>query len=255
MRHEWDLIPGEPARVMRNRMAADLSRAFDGASAHEVLSYAHDLFAGRLAIVSSFGAESVVLLHLISQVDTATPVIFIDTQMLFEESLQYQQDVAAHLGLTDVRRITMDEVVMRLSDPDDTLHQTQPDDCCHLRKTLPLETELLGFDAWVTGRKRHQTAQRAEMQVVEVDGAGRIKINPLANWTPKDIAEHMDRHDLPRHPLVAKGFTSIGCAPCTSKTAPGEDPRAGRWRNADKTECGIHFGADGSLQRNSDKAA
>lgn len=240
---------------MRNRVAQDMSAALENADAGEVLGYTHELFGARLAVVSSFGAESVVLLHIASRVSKDIPVIFIDTQMLFEETLQYQLDVADLLGLSDVRRISMDDVVMRLSDPDDKLHQRQPDDCCHLRKTLPLETELLSFDAWATGRKRHQTKQRAEMDVVEVDGGGRIKINPLANWTPADITAHFEAFDLPRHPLVAKGYGSIGCAPCTSKVAPGEDPRAGRWRGEDKVECGIHFGADGTVKRNSDKAA
>lgn len=255
MRHEWDLMPGEPATSMRHRVAGEMSVALENADASDVLSYTYDLFGERLAVVSSFGAESVVLLHLASQASKDIPVIFIDTQMLFEETLQYQLDVAGRLGLSDVRRISMDDVVMRLSDPDNSLHKRQPDDCCHLRKTLPLETELLSFDAWATGRKRHQTAMRSKMDIVEVDGDGRIKINPLANWTPADIAAHFDTFDLPRHPLVSKGYGSIGCAPCTSKVAPGEDPRAGRWRGEQKDECGIHFGADGTVKRNSDKAA
>jgi len=218
MRHEWDIIPGEAPAAMRNRVALDMSAALGDADALDVLRYGRELFAERMAVVSSFGAESVVLLHLAAQVDPKLAVLFIDTQMLFAETLSYQLDVA-------------------------------------LRKTLVLETELLKYGAWVTGRKRHQTQDRAAMNVVEVDHADRIKINPLANWTVSDIADYMDAHDLPRHPLVAEGFQSIGCAPCTTKTLPGEDPRAGRWRDAEKTECGIHFGADGKIVRNSGKAA
>lgn len=255
MRHEWDIIPGEAPAAMRNRVALDMSAALGDADALDVLRYGRELFAERMAVVSSFGAESVVLLHLAAQVDPKLAVLFIDTQMLFAETLSYQLDVAKSLGLTNVRRISADERVLRLADRDGTLHQTAPDDCCHLRKTLVLETELLKYGAWVTGRKRHQTQDRAAMNVVEVDHADRIKINPLANWTVSDIADYMDAHDLPRHPLVAEGFQSIGCAPCTTKTLPGEDPRAGRWRDAEKTECGIHFGADGKIVRSSGKAA
>lgn len=255
MRHEWDLIPGEPAGAMRNRVAADLSTTMESQTALEVLTYARELFGTKLAIVSSFGAESVVLLHLASLVDKDIPVLFIDTHMLFEQTLQYQLDVAQALGLTNIKRISADDIVLRLSDPNGDLHKKQPDDCCHLRKTMPLEIELLKFDAWVTGRKRHQTSMRADMALLETDGPDRMKINPLANWSATDIAEYMTDHNLPRHPLVADGFASIGCEPCTSRTKPGEDPRSGRWRGAEKTECGIHFGADGVIKRNSEKAA
>jgi len=255
MRHEWDLIPGEAPLVMRNKVALDMSSVLDGADAAEILRHGFDLWGDELALVSSFGAESVVLLDIAAKIDRNMPVVFIDTHMLFAETLDYQLELADRLGLTNVQRISADETVLRLSDADKTLHQSAPDDCCHLRKTMPLEAALSGFRAWVTGRKRHQTQDRAHMQVVEVDQAGRIKINPLANWDAQTVANYMNTHDLPRHPLVADGFQSIGCAPCTSRTIDGEDPRAGRWRGAEKTECGIHFGADGTIKRNSDKAA
>ena len=255
MRHEWDLIPGEDPRVMRDRVALDMSSVLNGADASEIIRQGHDMFGDKMALVSSFGAESVVLLHLAAGINPAMPVIFIDTQMLFAETLQYQLDVAEHLGLTNIQRITADDTVLRLSDPESTLHQVAPDDCCHLRKTMPLETALLGYSAWITGRKRHQTKDRATMNVVEVDHAGRTKLNPLASWGRQTVSDYMETHDLPRHPLVEQGFQSIGCAPCTSKTVAGEDPRAGRWRGAGKTECGIHFGADGTIKRNSEKVA
>ncbi len=240
---------------MRKRVAGDLSAALEDADAPEILAYAHDLLGDRLAIVSSFGAESVVLLHLASQIDPSMAVIFVDTRMLFAETLQYQIDVARHLGLSNVRRISTDTTVLRLSDGADDLHISQPDDCCHLRKTLPLQTALLEFDGWVTGRKRHQTSARSDMSIVEADGGRRLKFNPLAKWSPLMIADHMDRFDLPKHPMVAKGFRSLGCAPCTSATVDGEDPRAGRWSGQQKTECGIHFGSDGKITRNSEQAA
>lgn len=204
-------------------------------------------WAGRVAVVSSFGADAVVLLHLVARIDPGTPVLFVDTRLLFEETLTYQRDLAAHLGLRDVRVIRARHMALATRDPGDRLHRTDPDACCALRKTAPLQDALRGFDGWVTGRKRFQSGTRAALPLVEADGT-RLKINPLARWSAADIAAHIDAHALPRHPLVAQGYPSIGCAPCTSKVRPGEDPRAGRWRGADKVECGIHI-QDGKLVR------
>ncbi|WP_245965184.1 phosphoadenylyl-sulfate reductase [Paenirhodobacter hankyongi] len=196
---------------------------------------------GEVALVSSFGAESVVLLHMVSLIAPGTPVIFIDTLMLFQETLDYQREVSRQLGLTDVRTITAAQAMLDLEDPDGTLHQFNQDACCALRKTVPLEQALSGFDAWITGRKRYQGQTRATIDFFEVETPTRMKINPLAHWGREDLEEYMVQNRLPRHPLVAQGYPSIGCAPCTSKVAPGEDPRAGRWRGSQKTECGIHF--------------
>ncbi|MEX0968846.1 MAG: phosphoadenylyl-sulfate reductase [Paracoccaceae bacterium] len=197
---------------------------------------------GRVALVSSFGAESAVLLHLLAQVNRAAPVIFIDTQMLFAETLDYQTDLASRFGLTNVRRVTADELALRRADPWGNLHQRDTDACCDLRKTQVLDRALAGFDGWISGRKRHQAGTRAALEMFEADEAqSRIKINPLAYWTAQDIAAYFEAHALPRHPLVARGYPSIGCAPCTSAVRAGEDARAGRWRGQDKEECGIHL--------------
>lgn len=197
---------------------------------------------GKVALVSSFGADSVVLLHMAAQADRNVPVIFLDTQMLFAETLDYQHQVARHLGLRDLRVIRPNAGDLVLDDPAGDLHRRAPDACCDLRKTRPLEQALDGFDTWVTGRKRFQSGGRQALPVIEAEPAsGRLKLNPLADWSARDLARYMDDHDLPRHPLVARGFRSIGCAPCTSPTKEGEDPRAGRWRGQDKEECGIHF--------------
>ena len=208
-----------------------------------VLEHAlNDADLGRTTLVSSFGAESVVLLHLISIMAPDLPVLFIDTQMLFPETLEYQRMLAERLRLTDIRVIRAADAALALDDPDGTLHQFNTDACCHLRKTLPLEQALGGFDAWITGRKRYQGATRSTIDFFEEEeGSGRIKINPLAHWGREDLDDYMTENRLPRHPLVAKGYPSIGCAPCTSPVKPGEDPRAGRWRGSQKTECGIHF--------------
>ncbi|QUJ77460.1 phosphoadenylyl-sulfate reductase [Sulfitobacter albidus] len=193
----------------------------------------------NLALVSSFGAESVALLHLASRVKPDVQVIFIDTMLLFPETLAYQREVAKKLGLRRVKVVRADTAQ---ADPDDTLHQRDTDACCTLRKTRVLEEALRGFDGWITGRKRYQSATRADLPAFEVEEAtGRIKVNPLAHWTRDDVATYIEENNLPRHPLVAQGYPSIGCAPCTSPVAAGEDPRAGRWRGQDKDECGIHF--------------
>ena len=211
-------------------------------AAHDRLSHAIRVaHAGRIALVSSFGADSVVLLHMVAQIDPATPVLFLETGMLFPETLAYQRDVAAHLGLKDLRIVRPDDRDLKRADPDGTLHEADPDLCCDLRKTRPLDRALEPFDAWITGRKRFQSETRRQLAFAETDAEGRTKLNPLADWTAQDLAAHMVAHGLPGHPLVAQGYRSIGCAPCTSKVEAGEDPRAGRWRGHDKSECGIHF--------------
>ncbi|MGR3551281.1 phosphoadenylyl-sulfate reductase [Pseudooceanicola sp.] len=204
--------------------------------------------AGRIALVSSFGAESVVLLHLVAMVDPGTPILFIDTQMLFPETLDYQAELAERLHLRDLRVIRANPLEVTREDPEDKLHQVDTDACCDLRKTRPLQQALSQFDGWVTGRKRFQGSTRSELEFFEADGPHRIKVNPLAHWAPEDVRAYMDENRLPRHPMVARGYPSIGCAPCTSPVKPGEDPRAGRWRGQDKEECGIHF-VDGKMVR------
>ncbi len=203
---------------------------------------------GRIALVSSFGAESVVLLHMIAVLDRATPVVFIDTQMLFAETLSYQAEVAAQLGLSDVRTIRARPAALAAHDPDRLLHKSDSDACCALRKAEPLERALAPFDAWITGRKRFQGQTRARLDFFENEADQRIKVNPLAHWRPADVRDYMLNNRLPRHPLVARGYPSIGCAPCTGRVKDGEDPRAGRWRGQEKEECGIHL-VNGKLVR------
>lgn len=202
---------------------------------------------GKIAMVSSFGAESVVLLHMVAQIDKSTPIIFLDTEMLFPETLDYQREVSKQLGLTDVRVITPSRDAVLKEDVDGLLHQADTDACCDLRKTRPLEDALRAFDGWITGRKRYQNGQRAKLPLFEKEGR-KIKINPLANWGPEELKAYIVAHNLPRHPLVAQGYPSIGCMPCTTRVGAHEDPRAGRWRDSDKEECGIHF-VDGKIVR------
>ena len=195
----------------------------------------------RIALVSSFGAESAVLLDMVASVAPSTPVIFLDTGKLFVETLAYQQELRRLLGLTDVRHIQPDPDGLASYDRAGDLYRREPDFCCHLRKTEPLDQALDGYMGWITGRKRFQGGARADLPVLETEPTtGRVKINPLAHWDLEDLRHYRRLRQLPLHPLAAQGFASVGCRPCTTPTRPGEPPRAGRWRGLDKLECGIH---------------
>jgi phosphoadenosine phosphosulfate reductase len=222
-------------------LAAHLDRRHRGMEAGDIVrsAVAH-LFRHRIALVSSFGADSAVLLHLLAEVDRSTPVVFVDTGQLFGDTLSYRDELVARLGLTGVRSVGPNPERLKRFDPENFLWQSNPDGCCQLRKVEPLAAALADFPAWISGRKRFQAATRAELPVFEADGP-RIKVNPLADWTSKDVETYRLAHELPAHPLVKFGYLSIGCAPCTSRVKPGEDPRAGRWRGRAKVECGIHL--------------
>ncbi|MDJ0949535.1 MAG: phosphoadenylyl-sulfate reductase [Alphaproteobacteria bacterium] len=198
-------------------------------------------FPGRIALVSSFGTEAAVLLALAAEVDPALPIIFLDTGKHFGETLRYRDQLTQQLGLTDVRSVGPDPLGVRREDQDGMLWSRDPDACCFLRKVLPLRRALEGFDAWITGRKQYQGGLRRDLSTLEAEDGG-IKVNPLAKWTADRIETEFAARGLPRHPLEADGFLSIGCMPCTDRVAPGEtqDRRAGRWAGRDKTECGIH---------------
>jgi phosphoadenosine phosphosulfate reductase len=199
--------------------------------------------AGRVAAVSSFGAESAVLLHMIAAADPATPVVFTNTQKMFGETLAYRDELAERLGLLDLRVFRPDPRLLGQRDGTGLRWSYDPDGCCEIRKVEPLARALAPFDAWISGRKGFQSRGRAALPLFEIE-RGKLKLNPLAGWSKAALDEYFAEHRLPRHPLEAQGYLSIGCAPCTSIVQPGEDPRAGRWRGWDKIECGIHKGAD-----------
>jgi phosphoadenosine phosphosulfate reductase len=220
--------------------AEELDRALRDASPAEVIAAALNTVGhANLAVVSSFGTESAALLKLAADVDPAIPVIFLDTGWLFEETLTYRDTLVAKLGLKDVRSIRPAEETLSREDPERDLWFSDPDACCRIRKVEPLARALKPFAAWINGRKRFQSSVRADIQVVEADGA-RLKFNPFANVSREEIEAIFVRAKLPRHPLVTSGFRSVGCMPCTSRTDADEDARAGRWRGQTKTECGIH---------------
>lgn len=224
--------------------AVRLNRMFRGSTTQEMLqAVIKDSLAGDLAVVSSFGAESAVLLHLIAQVDPNIPVLFLETGKHFTETLAYRDDLVERLGLANLVNLYPDLDELKSKDESGLRWNYDPDGCCEIRKVKPLAKALAEYDASFTGRKAFQSATRANLPRFEIDKSdsqGRLKINPLIDWSAEDVDAYFEEHDLPRHPLVAEGFPSIGCSPCTHKVAPGEDPRSGRWKGWDKTECGIH---------------
>ena len=227
-----------------------LNGLFDEMDAVGVLRHAvTDVLKDDIAIVSSFGADSAVLLHLVSLVDRTLPVYFLETGKHFPETLQYVETLKTHLGLSNVRWLRPDPKDIARFDPHGDLWETDPDSCCHIRKTEPLDAEIAQFSGWVTGRKRYQTAERGVLPHFELTSDDRIKVNPLAYFGDADVNTYKKEHGLPEHPLFAKGYKSIGCAPCTTIVAEGEDPRAGRWRGLNKKECGIHFDFNGAIAK------
>jgi len=244
---------GEPARILdmidvtpafTRADAQAMQTRFEGVSAQDML---RELLAGelrgRIAAVSSFGAESAVLLHMVAQVDVDVPVVFTNTQKMFGETLAYRDELAERLGFTDLRVFRPDPRLLAIKDKTGLRWSYDPDGCCDLRKVEPLRRALAPFDSWISGRKGFQSGTRTALPRFEED-EGRLKINPLADWDKAKLDAYFAEHELPRHPLEAQGYLSIGCAPCTTKVAPGEDPRAGRWRSFDKVECGIHAPTD-----------
>lgn len=208
-------------------------------------------FAGEAALISSFGADAALMLSLVAEIDPATPVLFLETQKHFPETLDYAKQLTDRLGLANVHWLTPDQEMLARIDPEGTLWQTQPNRCCWLRKVEPLNRAVaqLGIKALITGRKRYQTSERANMHSIELDEQGIFRINPLAEWSRQRQKEEVQQRGLPEHPLVAKGYPSIGCLPCTQPVAEGQDERAGRWthtigiENEQKAECGIHLPA------------
>jgi phosphoadenosine phosphosulfate reductase len=185
----------------------------------------------------------------VSLVDKTLPVYFLETGKHFPETLQYVETLKAHLGLSNIRWLQPDPKDVARFDPHGSLWETDPDSCCHIRKTEPLDAEIAQYAGWVTGRKRYQTAERGVLPHFELTSDDRIKVNPLAYFADADVNAYKTEHGLPEHPLFAKGYKSIGCAPCTTIVAEGEDPRAGRWRGLNKKECGIHFDFNGAIAK------
>jgi phosphoadenylyl-sulfate reductase (thioredoxin) len=226
-----------PTLPPRGKIAA-LNAELRNATAETIVRATLARFPGRTAMLSSFGAEAAVGLHILSTIAPDTPVLFLDTERHFQPTLEYRDRLAARLGLTDVRVLKPRNAAAR--DPKGDLWRADPDACCAFRKVEPLAAVAHGFDALLTGRKRFHGGARLRLPVVEEVG-GQVRINPLANWSSAEIEAHFVRHGLPRHPLVEGGYRSIGCWPCTQPSSDEKDVRAGRWSGLDKNECGIHM--------------
>ena len=232
----------------------------EAAAAEQVLAWGFETFGNRLAVCTSFQAEGMVILDLAARLARRLRVFTIDTGRLPQETYDLMAEVNRRYGLQieivlpDSREV---ESLTSRHGPNlfyDGVPQRMA--CCEIRKVRPLDRKLRTLEAWITGLRRSQSDTRAEVRKVEIDRAhgGLVKLNPLADWTAPQVEEYLTHHRVPRHALYAQGYTSIGCDPCTRPTKPGEDPRAGRWwweRDA-KKECGIHFSAQGKVQRDVD---
>jgi phosphoadenosine phosphosulfate reductase len=234
--------------MLDSSISNPIIEAYAGLEGRDLIKSIVRDFPRRTALVSSFGAESSVLLHMVSEVDRNLPIIFLNTQKLFQETLNYRDHLVSELGLTGVRTIKPDLRDLQMHDANGLLHQTSKDACCHIRKTIPLEKALDGFDVMISGRKRFHGATRSDLEFVSL-ADGRLKVEPLAGYSALDLQSYMVGHHLPSHPLKLQGYRSIGCEPCTAPGGTDEDPRAGRWAGTDKTECGIHFTANGQIIR------
>ena len=228
-------------RSLRARArAAQLAAAYSHLDAADLLAaMIGEEFPGDIAIASSFGAEAVALLALAADIDRNLPVIFLDTGKLFPETVAYRDTVAQHLGLTNVRIARPDILELAATDTAGDLWSRQSDACCFVRKVVPLVQAVTPYSAWITGRKRYQGGGRDALAPIEASD-GWVKVNPLAAWTKQYVFGFIARRGLPKHPLLAQGYLSIGCAPCTRPVAPLEEERDGRWAGSGKVECGIH---------------
>jgi phosphoadenylyl-sulfate reductase (thioredoxin) len=224
-------------KTIREELPA-LAAAFEGRSPEEILAALAPRFADRIALACSFGEEDCVLVDMIARHRLPVAVFTLDTGFLFPETQVLWSRLEERYGI----RITAAPAELPALDRTSPMPWEQdPDACCQARKVAPLRAKLASLGAWVTGIRRDQTAERAAATVVEWDARfGLVKVNPLATWTAAQVADYARRHEVPLNPLHERGYPSIGCAPCTSPVKPGEDPRAGRWRGREKTECGLH---------------
>lgn len=220
----------------------DLNDRLERLSPAEILQWAWSTFSPHIAASSSFQTQSVPLLHLISQVCPAMPVIFLDTGFHFPETLQFRDELQARLQLNIVvvrAAVEKSELLARYGEG---LYRRDPDLCCYINKVEPMQRATAGLQAWISGVRHDQTEHRHNLRILEPETDGLLKIHPLLNWTKKEVWAYIDQYQLPVHPLLAWGYLSVGCAPCTRPVHAGENERSGRWAGLDKVECGLHLG-------------
>ena len=236
--------------ILTSRLES-LQKSYGELDAKELLDVmVNSEFKNEIAFVSSFGSGSALLLSLIAEIDPNAPILFLETGKHFPETLDYVESLSNHLDLKNVQMLKPREDLVNNIDSSGDLWESQPNRCCWLRKVEPLQRALDegGYKALITGRKRYQTPQRANMENIELNEDERFRINPLAYWSKEKVESEFKNRNLPEHPLVKDGYLSIGCAPCTRPVKEGEDPRAGRWAHTadadnggQKVECGIHI--------------
>lgn len=236
-----------PAAVTDEELAG-AAAMLEGGDPVATLEWAVARFAPRLTLACSFGPEDLVLVDLVARHRLPIEIFTLDTGVFFPETYALWREVEARYGITVRAQRPAQTLDAQAAAHGPELWRSAPDRCCHLRKVVPLAAALEGKAAWVTGIRRDQTPDRAHAGVVERDRRpGLIKLNPLVHWSHDDVWAHLYLHDVPTNPLHQQGYPSIGCAPCTSPVAAGEDPRNGRWRGLAKTECGLHVDGDGGL--------
>lgn len=194
----------------------------------------------KLFVSSSFQTHSIPLLHILSEIDNQIPVMFINTGYLFPETLRFRDEVARLLGLNVINVSSNISKVLQKDADGKLLYASDPDYCCFLNKTQPMETVLAEYDIWINGIRADQSAVRKQMQTEQEAGFGCKRFHPMLDWTSKMIYDYRKEYNLPAHPLEEKGYLSIGCEPCTQKPVGG-DERSGRWAGLNKTECGLHL--------------
>ena len=220
-----------------------LAVEFESRPAQELLAWAVERFDGRIVLTCSWQQQSSVLVDMLHQLGASIRIVELDTGLLFPETYQTRERLVERYDL-DLERIDPSETVEeQAASEGPELWRRDPDRCCALRKVEPLERALVGMDAWITGIRRAQSITRAGARVLELDPRGVVKVQPLAGWSDEDVKGYLFAHDVPYNPLHDRGFPSIGCTPCTRAIRPGEDSRAGRWADAEKTECGLHLPA------------
>jgi phosphoadenosine phosphosulfate reductase len=221
---------------------ARVALELEGRSAEEILTWAADRYAPRLTFATGFGMEGCAIIDLIGRASLPIDLFTLDTGLLFPETYDLWRRLEDRYHVT-IRAVRPEHTVDQQATAEGPeLWGSDPDRCCELRKMQPLRAALAGFDAWLSAIRRDQTPDRADAPVVGWDGKfGLVKVNPLVRWTFDEVRAHVRKHDVPYNPLHDEGYPSIGCRPCTSPVAAGEDPRAGRWRGREKKECGLHI--------------
>ncbi|WP_236245812.1 phosphoadenylyl-sulfate reductase [Streptomyces sp. CC210A] len=220
-------------------LAEQAGRELEDASALDILAWAADTFGKRFCVTSSM--EDAVVAHLASRAFPGVDVVFLDTGYHFEETIGTRDAVAAVMDVNVITLTPRQTVAEQDAQYGPALHDRDPDLCCALRKVKPLEEGLGAYDAWATGLRRDESPTRAGTPVVGWDARRRkVKVSPIARWTQDDVDAYVAEHGVLTNPLLTDGYASVGCAPCTRRTAEGEDARAGRWAGRAKTECGLH---------------